>query len=93
MASDFSRELDDLKTYIKDGFESVHSRIQSLERHVTGGSEPEKSIIIRLRDTENDVRALKRTHSKIQNFLVATGIGAIISVGGAVKSAFSAINP
>jgi hypothetical protein len=91
MPNEFARELDDLKAYIKDGFDSVHNKIQSLERHVTGGSEPEKSIIIRLRDTENDVRALKRTHSKIQNFLIATGIGAIISVGGAIKSALSSI--
>lgn len=91
MGSDLTRELDDLKHYIKDGFESVHTRIQSLERHVTGGSEPEKSIIIRLRDVENDLRGLKRTHSKIQNFLIATGIGAIVSVGGAIKSAFSAL--
>ena len=86
MSHDFTKDLDDLKEFIKEEFTHVNRRIESLERHVTGGSEPERSLLVRLRDTEKDVVVLKKAHTKVNNVLVATGFAALVSVGGAVKS-------
>jgi hypothetical protein len=88
-----SREdVDDLKRHIDGRVNEVHTRIQSLERHVTGGSEPERSLLVRQRDIEKDVQVLKTAHSRVTNLLITAGLGAIISIGAAIKAVASVIS-
>lgn len=88
-----SREdVEDLKQHIDHRVQEVHNRLGSLERHVTGGSEPERSLLVRQRDTEKEVQILKAAHTRITNLLITAGLGAIISVGAAIKAAAAAFS-
>lgn len=79
-------ELQTLLSHIDDRFDNLTHRLDSIERHVIGGSEPERSLLVRLRDVEKDLKQLIRVHNSIRKFFVAAGIAAILSVGAAIKA-------